>query len=109
MRFLVKTSARCSRPRWRSPPAAARPAATTTASGANADAGTCEDVAIGYFGALTGPAANLGINIRNGAQLAIDQHNEANADCKVTWRSTTPRATRTRPPAWRPRPSATTP
>jgi branched-chain amino acid transport system substrate-binding protein len=53
-------------------------------SGANADAGTCEDVAIGFFGALTGAAANLGINIRNGAQLAVDQHNEANADCQVT-------------------------
>jgi branched-chain amino acid transport system substrate-binding protein len=46
--------------------------------------GSCEDVAIGFFGALTGPAANLGINIRNGAQLAVDQHNEANADCQVT-------------------------
>ncbi|MET0764603.1 MAG: ABC transporter substrate-binding protein, partial [Blastococcus sp.] len=84
MRFLVKTGA---------PLLAAALALTacggTTGgddegSGANADAGTCEDVAIGFFGALTGAAANLGINIRNGAQLAIDQHNEANADCQVT-------------------------
>jgi branched-chain amino acid transport system substrate-binding protein len=30
---------------------------------------------IGFFGALTGDQANLGISIRNGVQLAIDQHN----------------------------------
>ncbi len=39
---------------------------------------------IAFFGALTGDAANLGINIQNGAKLAIDQYNEKNADCKVT-------------------------
>jgi branched-chain amino acid transport system substrate-binding protein len=53
-------------------------------TGSNAEAGTCEDVAIGFFGALTGAAANLGINIRNGVQLAVDEHNDANADCQVT-------------------------
>jgi branched-chain amino acid transport system substrate-binding protein len=61
----------------------------TTGGGDEAEGGTggegsCEDVAIGYFGALTGAAANLGINIRNGVQLAVDEHNEANADCQVT-------------------------
>jgi branched-chain amino acid transport system substrate-binding protein len=54
-----------------------------TASG-NGGSGSCEDIAIGFFGALTGPAANLGINIRNGAKLAVDEHNKDNADCKVT-------------------------
>ncbi len=54
------------------------------ASSGGGDAGACEDVAIGYFGALTGAAANLGINIRNGVQLAVDQFNEENADCQVT-------------------------
>jgi branched-chain amino acid transport system substrate-binding protein len=39
---------------------------------------------IGFFGALTGDAANLGQNIQNGAKLAIDQYNEKNASCKVT-------------------------
>jgi branched-chain amino acid transport system substrate-binding protein len=39
---------------------------------------------IGFFGALTGPAAGLGINIEKGVELAVDQYNEANADCKVT-------------------------
>lgn len=48
------------------------------------EAGTCEGVAIGYFGALTGAAANLGINIRNGVELAVNQFNEENADCQVT-------------------------
>ncbi|MGY2128095.1 branched-chain amino acid ABC transporter substrate-binding protein [Blastococcus sp. SYSU DS0617] len=52
-------------------------------SGGGGEAGTCEDVAIAYFGALTGAAANLGINIRNGVQLAVDQFNEENDDCQV--------------------------
>jgi len=42
------------------------------------------DQKIGFFGALTGDAANLGQNIQNGAKLAIDQYNTANASCKVT-------------------------
>ncbi len=42
------------------------------------------NLAIGFFGALTGDAANLGKNIKNGVQLAVDQHNKDNADCKVT-------------------------
>jgi branched-chain amino acid transport system substrate-binding protein len=53
------------------------------ASGGGGEAGSCEDVSIGYFGALTGAAANLGINIRNGVELAVDQFNEENADCQV--------------------------
>jgi branched-chain amino acid transport system substrate-binding protein len=55
--------------------------ATTSAGGSAAKA--C-DLKIGYFGALTGDNANLGININNGAKLAIDQYNAKNADCKVT-------------------------
>lgn len=54
------------------------------ASSGGGEAGTCEDVAIGYFGALTGAAANLGINIRNGVKLAVDQFNEENDDCQVS-------------------------
>jgi branched-chain amino acid transport system substrate-binding protein len=41
------------------------------------------DLKIGFFGALTGDAAGLGIHMRNGTKLAIDQYNKANADCKV--------------------------
>ena len=40
-------------------------------------------VTLGYIGAETGPNAQLGINIYNGIQLAIDQHNKANAGCQV--------------------------
>jgi branched-chain amino acid transport system substrate-binding protein len=38
---------------------------------------------IAFFGALTGGNAQLGINIRDGAKLAVDEYNKANADCKV--------------------------
>lgn len=38
---------------------------------------------IAFFGALTGSAANLGINIKNGAALAVEQYNEENPDCQV--------------------------
>jgi len=44
--------------------------------------GKC-DLNIGMFGALTGDAANLGKIIHNGIQLAVDQYNEKNKDCKV--------------------------
>ncbi|MGH3849658.1 MAG: ABC transporter substrate-binding protein, partial [Pseudonocardiaceae bacterium] len=36
-------------------------------------------VALAYVGALTGDLANLGINARDGAKLAVDQANEAEA------------------------------
>ena len=38
---------------------------------------------IGFFGALTGDAAGLGIHMRNGTKMAIEQYNKANGDCKV--------------------------
>jgi len=41
------------------------------------------DLKIGYFGPLTGDSAGLGIHMRNGTKLAIDQYNKDNADCKV--------------------------
>jgi branched-chain amino acid transport system substrate-binding protein len=56
-----------------------------TASGGSSGGGggsKC-DVAIGFFGALTGDAANLGKNIYNGVELAVNQHNEKNKDCQV--------------------------
>jgi branched-chain amino acid transport system substrate-binding protein len=40
--------------------------------------------ALGFFGALTGDAANLGINIRKGVELALEQWNKENPDCNVT-------------------------
>ena len=56
---------------------------TDTTAGGGDGGVACEDVALGFFGALTGPNANLGINERNGMKLAIDQFNEENADCQV--------------------------
>ena len=56
----------------------------TTSSSDNTGGGKACDLNIGFFGALTGDAANLGINIKNGAELAVNQYNEKNADCKVT-------------------------
>jgi branched-chain amino acid transport system substrate-binding protein len=40
-------------------------------------------VTIGFFGALTGENAKLGINLRNGAKLAIDQYNVSAPRCTV--------------------------
>ncbi|MGL4306130.1 MAG: branched-chain amino acid ABC transporter substrate-binding protein [Mycobacteriaceae bacterium] len=45
---------------------------------------TCSSVSLAMAGALTGPDAALGINIVNGAQLAIDKHNKANVNCQVS-------------------------
>lgn len=53
-------------------------------SDSDSDSKSC-DLKIAFFGALTGSAANLGINERNGAKLAIDQYNEKNADCTVAF------------------------
>ena len=39
---------------------------------------------IAMAGALTGSNAALGINILNGANVAIDEHNKANPGCQVT-------------------------
>ena len=57
---------------------------TTGGSSGTATATKKCDLKLGMFGALTGPNANLGIYIQNGAKLAIDQYNAKNGDCKVT-------------------------
>lgn len=44
---------------------------------------TCPPVSIAMAGALNGPDAALGINIKDGIQLAIDKHNAANPGCQV--------------------------
>ncbi|WP_326546749.1 branched-chain amino acid ABC transporter substrate-binding protein [Mycolicibacterium sp. ND9-15] len=43
----------------------------------------CPPVSVAMAGALNGPDAALGINIKNGIQLAVDQHNAANPGCQV--------------------------
>jgi branched-chain amino acid transport system substrate-binding protein len=43
----------------------------------------CPPLSLAMAGALNGPDAALGINIKNGIQLAVDQHNAANPGCQV--------------------------
>ena len=54
----------------------------TTASGSGGGV-KCENLSLGFFGALTGDAANLGINIKHGAQLAVNEWNDKNPDCQI--------------------------
>ena len=44
-------------------------------SGSGSGSGSGESVTLGFMGAQTGPDAQLGINISNGVELAIEQHN----------------------------------
>jgi branched-chain amino acid transport system substrate-binding protein len=70
--------------------AAAGGGASTTAGGGGGGGVTmptgakCSGLALGFFGAYTGENSGLGIPIYNGEQLAIDQFNEKNPDCKIT-------------------------
>ncbi|MCK2239718.1 MULTISPECIES: branched-chain amino acid ABC transporter substrate-binding protein [unclassified Crossiella] len=43
----------------------------------------CSNVSLAYIGTINGGNAALGQAILNGAQLAINQHNSANAGCQV--------------------------
>lgn len=52
-------------------------------AGGGGDSDKC-GLKLAYFGALTGSAANLGINVKNAAKLAVEQYNEKNKDCTVT-------------------------
>ncbi|MGH3677730.1 MAG: branched-chain amino acid ABC transporter substrate-binding protein [Mycobacterium sp.] len=59
------------------------PEAAAAADPAGNGQAQCPPVSIAMAAALTGPDAALGINIKNGAQLAIDKHNAANPGCQV--------------------------
>ena len=58
-------------------------AGTAAAEPAGDGKATCAPVAIAMAGALNGPDAALGINIKNGVQLALDKHNAANPACQI--------------------------
>jgi len=59
-------------------------AAGTPVSAKGNGTATCPaTTTIAMAGALTGANAALGINILNGAKVAIDQHNKANPNCQV--------------------------
>ncbi|WP_432574026.1 branched-chain amino acid ABC transporter substrate-binding protein [Kineococcus sp. SYSU DK005] len=53
-------------------------------AGASGGSSCPEGLSIGFFGALTGANANLGVNIRNGVDLAVTQHNAQDGACQVT-------------------------
>jgi branched-chain amino acid transport system substrate-binding protein len=52
--------------------------------GSSAGGGCDNGVKLGFFGALTGDNAALGINIRNGVQLALNQYSATSPSCKVS-------------------------
>jgi branched-chain amino acid transport system substrate-binding protein len=56
---------------------------TVPANPAGHGGAICPPLSIAVAGALTGPDAEVGINIKNGVQLAITRHNTANAGCQV--------------------------
>ena len=53
-----------------------------SSTGSSSSGGGGNTVALAFVGPLTGPNANLGINIRNGAQVAIDEANKAGGSVK---------------------------
>lgn len=62
--------------------------AATAADPAGDGKATCApDTTLAFAGALTGPNAQLGINIQLGAKLALDQHNKANPGCQIQLKS----------------------
>ena len=58
--------------------------ASTSSGGTSAGANASGALKMGFFGALTGPNAQLGINIENGEKLAIAQYNATNPKNQVT-------------------------
>lgn len=55
-----------------------------TEASSGSSGGSCpENASIGFFGALTGSDANLGVNIHNGVKLAVDQHNAGSGACQI--------------------------
>jgi branched-chain amino acid transport system substrate-binding protein len=66
------------------PVISAVPVAADAANPAGNGNATCSGVSLAYAGAETGSNAQLGLNIVNGVQLAVNQHNAANKNCQVT-------------------------
>jgi branched-chain amino acid transport system substrate-binding protein len=58
--------------------------ASACGSSKSSSGGGAKSLTIAFVGAQTGDAAQLGINISNGAQLAIDQYNATNPKVKVS-------------------------
>jgi branched-chain amino acid transport system substrate-binding protein len=60
--------------------AACNSTSTSSSSGGSKNCG----YEIAFFGALTGSSANLGVNIEQGAELAVDQYNDKNGKNCIT-------------------------
>lgn len=56
---------------------------TDPADPAGTGEAVCAPVAIAMAGPLTGADAPFGANVKNGALLAVEAHNDANPDCQV--------------------------
>lgn len=57
---------------------------SSSSAAAGGSSGKCPaGITVGFFGALTGDSANLGINEYNGMKLAITQFDKANPNCQV--------------------------
>ncbi len=56
---------------------------SSNSGGGSASGSNC-GYELAYFGALTGSSANLGVNIEQGFELAIDQYNEKNGAGCIT-------------------------
>jgi ABC-type branched-subunit amino acid transport system substrate-binding protein len=52
------------------------PAVLVTGALAIPNIACAQDIKIGFAGALTGPAAYVGLEIKRGAEIAIDEINE---------------------------------
>lgn len=63
--------------------AAAPSAAADAADPAGDGKAQCSPTSIAYAGTINGANAALGVNILNGAKLAVEQHNKANPGCQV--------------------------
>ena len=53
---------------------------SSSGGGDNAGGGKNCGLELAYLGALTGPSANLGVNIEQGAELAVEQYNKKNGE-----------------------------
>lgn len=61
--------------------------ASSTTAATSAAAGTgvkCSGIKIGYLGALSGDNGQLGQNMVDGANIAVDEWNAANKDCQIS-------------------------
>jgi branched-chain amino acid transport system substrate-binding protein len=68
------------------PAVATLPVPTDAADPAGNGKATCSGVTLAYVGAESGANAQLGINIYDGVQLAINKHNTANPGCQVAFK-----------------------